>query len=76
MLEVIVKKEGLKFLGWRTLPTHPEKIGDKAVEKMPYIMQGFIGKPAEVEKDWILTVASMWHAASSSRAMTTLMWYP
>ena len=39
-----------KFLGWRTLPTHPEKIGDKAVEKMPYIMQGFIGKPAEVEK--------------------------
>ena len=50
MLEVIVKKEGLKFLGWRTLPTHPEKIGDKAVEKMPYIMQGFIGKPAEVEK--------------------------
>ena len=49
MLEVIVKKEGLKFLGWRTLPTHPEKIGDKAVEKMPYIMQGFIGKPAEVE---------------------------
>ncbi len=50
MLEVIVQKEGLKFLGWRTLPTHPEKIGDKAVEKMPYIMQGFIGKPAEVEK--------------------------
>ena len=50
MLEVIVKKEGLKFLGWRTLPTHPEKIGDKAVEKMPYIMQGFVGKPAEVEK--------------------------
>ena len=50
MLEVIVKKEGLKFLGWRTLPIHPEKIGDKAVEKMPYIMQGFIGKPAEVEK--------------------------
>ncbi len=50
MLEVIVKKEGLKFLGWRTLPIHPEKIGDKAVEKMPYIMQGFIEKPAEVEK--------------------------
>ena len=50
MLEVIVQKEGLKFLGWRTLPTHPEEIGDKAVEKMPYIMQGFIGKPAEVEK--------------------------
>lgn len=50
MLEVIVQKEGLKFLGWRTLLIHPEKIGDKAVEKMPYIMQGFIGKPADVEK--------------------------
>ena len=50
MLEIIVKKEGLKFLGWRDLPIHPEKIGDKAVEKMPYIVQGFIGKPADVEK--------------------------
>ena len=39
-------------LAGETLPTHPEEIGDKAVEKMPYIMQGFIGKPAEVEK-WI-----------------------
>ena len=50
MLEIIVKKEGLKFLGWRDLPTHPELIGDKAVAKMPYIVQGFIGKPADVEK--------------------------
>lgn len=50
MLEIIVKKEGLEFLGWRDLPIHPEQIGDRAVEKMPYIVQGFIGKPAEVEK--------------------------
>ena len=50
MLEIIVKKEGLKFLGWRDLPIHPEKIGDKAVEKMPYIVQGFIGKPKNVKK--------------------------
>ena len=50
MFEIIVKKEGLKFLGWRDLPTHPELIGDKAVAKMPYIVQGFIGKPADVEK--------------------------
>jgi len=50
MLEIIVKKEGLEFLGWRDLPIHPEQIGARAVEKMPYIVQGFIGKPAEVEK--------------------------
>jgi len=50
MLEIIVQKEGMTFLGWRDLPTHPELIGDKAVEKMPHIMQGFIGKPAGVQK--------------------------
>lgn len=48
MFEIIVKKEGLTFLGWRDLPIHPEYIGTKAVEKMPYIVQGFIGKPKKV----------------------------
>ena len=28
---------------------------------MPFIMQGFIGKPAEVEKDWTLTAVCMWY---------------
>ncbi len=50
MFEIIVKKEGLEFLGWRDLPIHPEQIGDRAVEKMPHIVQGFIGKPSGVEK--------------------------
>ena len=50
MLEIIVEKEGMKFLGWRDLPIHPELIGAKAVEKMPYIVQGFIEKPAKVKK--------------------------
>ncbi len=50
MLEIIVRKEGMEFLGWRDLPIHPELISDKAVEKMPYIAQGFIKKPAGVEK--------------------------
>ena len=50
MLEIIVKKEGLSFLGWRDLPIHPDRIGEKAVERMPYIVQGFIGKPAHVAK--------------------------
>ena len=50
MLEIIVEKEGLEFLGWREVPTHPEILGTKAVECMPYIMQCFIKKPEEVEK--------------------------
>ncbi len=50
MLEIIVQKEGMKFLGWRDVPIHPELIGDKAVEKMPCIVQGFIEKPADTPK--------------------------
>ena len=50
MFEIIVKKEGLKFLGWREVPIHPELIGARAVEKMPCIVQGFVKKPAELEK--------------------------
>ena len=50
MFEVITEKEGLKFLGWRTVPTNPEILGTKALNKMPYIMQAFIEKPDEVEE--------------------------
>ena len=50
MFEVIVEKEGMKFLGWRKVPTDPDKLGQKAVDCMPYIMQGFVKRPAEVAK--------------------------
>ncbi len=50
MFESIVKKENLKFLGWRKVPTVPEVLGHKALEKMPYIEQAFIERPADVEK--------------------------
>lgn len=50
MLEIIVQKEGMKFLGWRDVPIHPEIIGEKAARRMPYIVQGFIQKPPGVEK--------------------------
>lgn len=48
MFEVIVQKEGLEFLGWRTVPTIPEVLGHKARECMPYIEQAFIKKPKDV----------------------------
>ncbi len=50
MFEIIVEKEGLEFLGWREVPTFPGVLGHKAVECMPYIMQGFVRKPLNVEK--------------------------
>ena len=50
MFEIIVEKEGLELLGWRTVPVIPEVLGHKARECMPYIMQAFIKKPDEVEK--------------------------
>ncbi|MDE7253182.1 MAG: glutamate synthase large subunit [Acetatifactor sp.] len=50
MFEIIVEKEGMEFLGWREVPTFPNVLGHKAVECMPYIMQGFVKKPEDVEK--------------------------
>ena len=49
MFEIIVEKEGLTLLGWRTVPVIPEVLGHKARECMPCIMQAFIGKPEDVE---------------------------
>ncbi len=50
MFEIIVQKEGLKFLGWREVPTVPSVLGHKARSCMPHIMQGFVEKPPQVEK--------------------------
>ena len=50
IFEVIVKKEGLKFLGWREVPIHPDILGKTAVDCMPCIMQAFIERPAKYEK--------------------------
>ncbi len=50
MFEIIVKKEGLEFLGWRKVPIVPSVLGHKAVECMPCIMQAFVKKPANIAK--------------------------
>ena len=42
MFEVILEKSGLRLLGWRKVPVHPEILGDYARERMPYIMQCFV----------------------------------
>ena len=50
MFEIIVEKEGMELLGFRQVPICPEVLGQKAKEKMPYIMQAFIKRPKQVEK--------------------------
>ena len=50
MFEVILEKGGLKLLGWRNVPVHPEILGDYARERMPYIMQCFVERPKDCPK--------------------------
>ncbi|PRR82900.1 glutamate synthase large subunit [Clostridium vincentii] len=50
MFEIIVEKEGLEFLGWREVPTKACVLGDKAVECMPCIMQGFLKRPKDIKR--------------------------
>lgn len=50
MFEVIAKKNGLKILGWREVPVHPEILGERAKDCMPNIKQVFIEKPSNVKQ--------------------------
>ena len=47
MMEIIVAKEGMEFLGWRDVPTRPEVLGEKARSCMPAICQCFVKRPAD-----------------------------
>ena len=51
MFEVIVEKEGLNFLGWRSVTTYPSVLGQKAIDSMPVICQGFIERPEGLKSD-------------------------
>lgn len=50
MFEIILKKQGMEFLGWRNVPSDPSVLGQKAVDNMPFIMQGFVKRPASCAK--------------------------
>ena len=50
IFEVIVKNEGMNFLGWREVPVKADVLGSRAVECMPCIMQGFIERPKKVKQ--------------------------
>ena len=50
LLEVVCRKEGVPFIGWRQVPVDAEVLGAKARESMPAIFQCFVERPAEVSR--------------------------
>lgn len=50
MFEILTAKEGLEFLGWRDVPSHPEILGTQALQCMPYIAQCFVRRPEHLSK--------------------------
>lgn len=50
MFEIIIQKEGMEFIGWRKVPVDPSILGRKALDKMPYIEQGFVRRPQEARR--------------------------
>ena len=47
MFEVILQKEGLQMLGWRTVPVVPAALSARAQACMPCIMQAFVKRPED-----------------------------
>ena len=50
LLEVVCRKEGVRFLGWRDVPVNAEILGQRARESMPYICQGFAERPGGIAR--------------------------
>ncbi|WP_028510055.1 glutamate synthase large subunit [Ruminococcus sp. NK3A76] len=50
MFEVILCKRGMQLLGWRDVPHDADILGSRAKESMPFICQGFVKRPENVEK--------------------------
>ena len=50
LFEKITAEEGLQFIGWRTVPTQPSVLGERAFVNRPTIMQCFIRRPEDCAK--------------------------
>lgn len=50
MFEIIVKKEGLTFLGWRKVPTAPEVLGKKGSRCYALYRPGLCGKTGQCKE--------------------------
>ncbi|MGN0711556.1 MAG: glutamate synthase large subunit [Anaerovoracaceae bacterium] len=47
--EVIVRKEGLNFIGWRKVPTNDTVLGKRALDCKPAIYQAFVGRSRAIK---------------------------
>ena len=50
LIDETFKSEGLEVLGYRRVPVDTYGIGETALKNMPYIMQIFVKKPADIEE--------------------------
>ncbi|MFA7637483.1 MAG: glutamate synthase central domain-containing protein, partial [Monoglobales bacterium] len=48
--EVICQKNGVEVLTWRNVPVDESVLGETAKSSMPYIMQCFVKRPAEINR--------------------------
>ncbi|HEU5169988.1 MAG TPA: hypothetical protein VFU46_05600, partial [Gemmatimonadales bacterium] len=46
LIEAVLAEDGIPFLGWRDVPTHPAALGPTARASCPVIRQAFVGMPA------------------------------
>ena len=76
MFEIIVEKEGMKFLGWREVPTAP-RCWDIRQENVCLSFARALSKSRKIlQQGWTLTESSMWYAAYLSRVTIIPMCRP
>ncbi|MBI1977407.1 MAG: glutamate synthase large subunit [Candidatus Omnitrophica bacterium] len=51
IFEQIVKEEGQHFLGWRSVPTNNNSLGNTAKAAEPFVRQAFIGRSSKLRDD-------------------------
>ena len=51
MFQDVVQAEGQRFLGWRTVPSVNDLLGETAKEEEPVVRQAFIGRSREIKDD-------------------------
>ena len=49
--EQVVRAEGQKFLGWRTVPTDNSTLGETAKSEEPEVRMAFVGRSASIKDD-------------------------
>jgi glutamate synthase (NADPH) large chain len=74
LIERSISKRGLRFIGWRTVPTNPDAIGFAAREASPVVAQFFVERAGieRFERQLFLARKTIEHAASEVSGGDTL----